>query len=260
MLPTRLVARVRRHDDQRVAPAVVTTLATLLAAACWVVVATGTVGPVADPLASPAAPGVPVRWGVAHPVAFLGWWTATLGALFVPGFAYRFRDYARALDGTPTGRAGHLLAFGVASLSVLAATGVVVLALGALVALPSLLGPVLAGGVAVVGGWRRLATTRRERRGCCPRCRGPFPAELATLGASARRGARFGARTLRGEWVVVVFVLAVGATSVPWLALLTAVLAVESVPGFGDDVEVAVGVSALLGGTVALLGASPAVV
>jgi len=258
MLPTRLAARVRRHRDQRVGP-VVTTLATLLAAACWVVVATGAVGPVADPPAS-AAPGVSVQWGLAHPVAFVGWWAATLGALFVPGFAYRFRDYARALDGTPAGHAGHLLAFGAASLSVLVATGVVVLALGTLVDLPLVLGPLLAGTAAALAGWRRLATTRRERRGCCPRCRGPFPAELATLGASVRRGARFGARTLRGEWAVVVFLLAVGATSLSWLALLTAVLAVESVPGFGDDVGVAVGVLALGGGSVVLLGASLTVV
>lgn len=226
----------------------VVVLATLLTATCWTLVVTGWVGP--ESVVSAVGPGVVAEWSLAHPLAFLVWWAATVGALVVPASGYELRDYDRSLDGSAAERLAHLVAFLAPTFTFAIASGGLLLALAAAVSLPQSLSPAVAGLFGAVAGWQRLTTLSHRWPDCCLRCRGPFSARLAALAASVRRGAAFGRRTLRAQWPVLVLLVAVAPSSTVSLALLTGVLAVESVPGFGDDVRVAVGWLALPGGLV----------
>ena len=245
-------------DDLPVVPIAVTGAALLL----WTALLDGWVPMPAAPGAVPmSAPGVPeglaTSNGLPGVVRYLLMWGAMMSAMMYPAmlpFVRRYEDGMRGSTAEKVAAVGYFLAtYSLVWLS----TGVVPLAVDALVDVSRFVGHhgrVALGGMLVVAGLYQLTTYKRESlRACCSRVGDHEP----SVPDAARRGVEHGVRCVQCTWALFAFVVLVGSMNFFWMLLLTAVVTLERFAPRADDVAATVGVAAIVGGLVTLLFGVP---
>ncbi|MFC4551908.1 MULTISPECIES: DUF2182 domain-containing protein [Halorussus] len=206
-------------------------------------------------------PGVPeaiaTHNGVEGVVLYLVTWGVMMSAMMYPAMLPFVRRYVGSMEASPTGKASAAVAFlGTYSL-VWTATGVVPLAVDALVDISALVanyGRFVVGGMLVVAGVYQLTAYKREAlRTCCAGVCSHVPA----FPDAARRGVEHGRRCVRCTWALFALMVVVGSMNFFWMLLLTAVVTLERFADRGGDVAATVGYAAIAGGLVTLLVGVP---
>jgi predicted metal-binding membrane protein len=200
----------------------------VLAAVCWGLVLWRMGDADAGPGADPGTIGF-----------FTGMWTVMMAAMMLPSLwptvvVYRRLQAARRERGDNAVRIGPaLLVIGyLGAWTVAGLVGFVVLKAGRALEIDVLSwdrgGPVLAGGVIVAAAVYQLTPLKDV---CLRHCRGPFSFLLehwrpGTLGA-VRMGVRHGVWCIGCCWALMAALFALGVMSIPWMAAIAVLIAVE---------------------------------
>ena len=205
-------------------------------------------------------PGVPEAMGthngVAGVAAYLLMWGVMMSAMMYPAMIPFVRRYVRSMTGPRVDAARAAVAFlGTYSL-VWTATGVVPLAVDAVVdisAVADRFGAVLVGAAAVAAGLYQLTTAKRDSIATC--CSTVSKREPSVRDA-AERGVEHALSCVRCTWALFALMVVVGSMNLFWMLLLTAVVTLERFAPRREAVAATVGVVAVLGGAMlAVVGA-----
>lgn len=209
-----------------------------------------------------SAPGVPEAMALSNGpsgiLLYLLVWAVMMIAMMYPSSVPLFRMYAQTLDGTTrAGKGARVGAFMGTYALVWAVTGVVPLAVNAVVPIVAIAdgdSTLLLGGALVLLSAYQLSPYKHR---CLKYCRTPlgFLMEYHRPGV---RGAvetsfRFSVFCVGCCWALFAVVVVVGSMNVLWMAVITAVLSLERVVGWGDRLASVVGVVAGVGGCTAIL-------
>jgi predicted metal-binding membrane protein len=237
---------------------VVALLAWVAVVACWLPMPGGGGG---MRMSAPGAPeAMALSNGATGAALYLLMWGVMMVAMMYPSSVPLFRMYAKTIDGVPrTGRAARVGAFmGTYALAWML-TGVVPLAVNAVVpihAVASGHSALLFGGTLLLLAGYQLSPYKYR---CLDYCRTPlgFLMEHHRPGVrgAARMSFRFSVFCVGCCWALFAVMVVVGSMNVLWMAVLTVVLSVERMVGWGDRLARGVGVGAgIAGGALVLLG------
>ena len=256
-LPTFL--RVRRVPTVTVALSAATALLWLAVVGGWLPMP----GPGGGGM-SMSDPGAPEMMGTGNGVSgvlhYLLMWGVMMAAMMYPAMIPTVRRYAASVDGSAAVRARDAaVLLGVYSL-VWTATGLVPLAVDAVVPLATLAADhralALGGAFLLAGVYQLSAPKAASLRDCC----GPTPDESPPdLARAARAGLDHGRCCVKCTWALFALMVVVGSMNVLWMVVLTAVVALERLVGWGDEIRVSTGFLAVVAGLAVLAFGVPAV-
>ncbi|MBX0294050.1 DUF2182 domain-containing protein [Haloarcula nitratireducens] len=209
-----------------------------------------------------SAPGVPEAMALSNGLRgvalYLLMWGVMMVAMMYPSSVPLFRMYHRTISGaTPAGRAARLAAFMGTYALVWTLTGVVPLAVNAVVPVAAVAEAhtaLLFGGTLVLLSAYQLSPYKYR---CLTYCRTPlgFLMEYQRPGVrgAASMSARFSVFCVGCCWALFAVMVVVGSMNVLWMAALTVVLSLERLVGWGERLARGVGVLAGVGGVALLL-------
>jgi len=190
----------------------------------------------------------PVGWGL-----YLLMWGVMMVAMMYPSSVPLFRLYYETLDGTTrAGTAARLGTFMSVYALVWTATGVVPLAVNSVVPVTALAGEngaLLFGGTLLMLSAYQLSPYKDR---CLRYCRTPlgFLMEYYRPGVrgAAETSFRFAVFCVGCCWALFAVMIVVGSMNLLWMALITVVLSLERVVGWGDRLAKGVGAVSGVGG------------
>ncbi|WP_135302760.1 DUF2182 domain-containing protein [Haloarcula amylovorans] len=209
-----------------------------------------------------SAPGVPEAMalsnGLRGVVLYLVMWGVMMVAMMYPSSVPLFSMYHRTISGaTRAGRAARVAAFMGTYAFVWTLTGVVPLAVNAVVPIATVADEhtaLLFGGTLVLLAAYQLSPYKYR---CLTHCRTPlgFLMEYHRPGVrgAASMSARFSVFCVGCCWALFAVMVVVGSMNVLWMAALTVVLSLERLVGWGERLASGIGVAAGIGGVALLL-------
>ncbi|MBV0923083.1 DUF2182 domain-containing protein [Halomicroarcula limicola] len=209
-----------------------------------------------------SAPGAPEAMALSNGLPGVGlylvMWGVMMVAMMYPSSVPLFRMYHRTIAGaTRSGRAARLAAFMGTYALVWTLTGVVPLAVNAVVPVAAVAEShtaLLFGGTLVLLSAYQLSPYKYR---CLRYCRTPlgFLMEYQRPGirGAAAMSARFSLFCVGCCWALFAVMVVVGSMNVLWMAALTVVLSLERLVGWGERLASGVGVLAGVGGAALLL-------
>lgn len=188
---------------------------------------------------------------------YLFMWGVMMVAMMYPSSVPLFRTYYNTLDETTTtGTAARVGAFMGTYALVWAATGVIPLAVNAVIPIATIAnqsGAFLFGGTLLILSVYQLSPYKNR---CLKYCRTPlgFLMEYHKPGirGAAEMSFRFSVFCVGCCWALFAVMVVVGSMNILWMAGLTVVLSLERILGWGDRLANGVGVVAGLGGIVVI--------
>lgn len=207
-------------------------------------------------------PGAPEAMALSNGVVGMGlylvMWGVMMVAMMYPSSVALFRLYYKTLDGTTkAGKAARVGAFMGTYALAWTLTGVVPLAVNAVVPIAAVAteeSALLFGGTLVLLSVYQLSPYKHR---CLKYCRTPlgFLMEYHQPGirGAARMSFRFSVFCVGCCWALFAIVVVVGSMNLLWMAVITVVLSLERVVGWGDRLAKGVGVVAGIGGGVSIL-------
>jgi predicted metal-binding membrane protein len=197
-------------------------------------------------------PGVPEAMGthngVEGVVLYLVMWGVMMSAMMYPAMIPFVERYVANMWGSPTEKAEAVATFLGSYSLVWTATGVVPLAVDALVdigAVASQHGLLLVGTAAVAAGAYQLTHVKqRSLRTCCSGVSTHRP----SFEDAAERGVEHAVGCVRCTWMLFALMVVVGSMNLFWMLLLTAVVTLERFAERPKPLAETVGVVAVVGG------------
>ncbi|GAB6862966.1 DUF2182 domain-containing protein [Haloplanus litoreus] len=250
-----------RFDPRRLpAVALVTYGAALLA---WVAVVSRWLPmPGSAPGLRMSDPGAPEAMALSNGLVgiglYLAMWGVMMVAMMYPSSVPLFRMYYKTLDGTTSaGKGARVAAFMATYALVWTATGVVPLLVNHVLPIAAVAGEnrsLLFGVTLALLAVYQLSPYKRR---CLNYCRTPlgFLMEYHEPGVrgAARTSLRFAVFCVGCCWALFAVMVVVGSMNLLWMAVLTVVLSLERVVGWGDRLATGVGVAAGVGSGAFLL-------
>lgn len=210
-------------------------------------------------LSDPGAPeAMALSNGLAGVGLYLVMWTVMMVAMMYPSSVALFRLYYKTLDETsPAGKATRVSAFMGTYALVWSITGIVPLALNTVVPIAAVAtanGTLLVGASLVLLSGYQLSPFKHR---CLKYCRTPLGFlmeyhEPGVRGAS-RMSFRFSLFCVGCCWALFALMVVVGSMNILWMAVITVLLSLERMVGWGDQLAKGVGIVAGVGGGVVLL-------
>jgi predicted metal-binding membrane protein len=207
-------------------------------------------------------PGAPEAMALANGLSGVGlylvMWGVMMIAMMYPSSVPLFRIYSNTLEGTTTAqKVGRVSVFVGTYTLVWTSTGVVPLVVNAAVPLATVANqhstPLFGGTLLLLSVYQ--LSPYKDR--CLKYCRTPlgFLMEYHRPGirGAAETSFRFSVFCVGCCWALFALMVVVGSMNVLWMAVLTVVLSVERVVGWGDRLARGVGVAAGVGGGVLVL-------
>lgn len=198
-------------------------------------------------------PGVPEAMGAHNGVEgvllYLLMWGAMMSAMMYPAMIPFVRRYAGSARGSAVDTTRAIVAFLGSYSLVWTATGVVPLAVEALVDLSAVAeqyGGLLVGATAVVAGLYQFTTYKRASLETC--CSAVSAHDSSARDATAR-GLEHALSCVRCTWALFALMVVVGSMNLFWMLLLTAVVTLERFAPRSDELAATVGATAIFGGT-----------
>ncbi|WP_144799187.1 DUF2182 domain-containing protein [Halorubrum depositum] len=249
--------RKRFPGDDVPAVALVTYVIALLA---WLAIVTRrlpTTGGAVDVRMQMADPGVPELTALSNGLTGTGLYVAMWGVMMIammyPSSVPLFRLYYKTLEGTTTaGKAARVVAFMGTYALVWTLTGIVPLAVNAVVPLATIghryAGFLMGGTLLLLAAYQVSPYKRR----CLRYCRSP----LGFLMSHHRPGVRGAVRTswefsvfcVGCCWALFAFMVVVGSMNIVWMALITVVLSLERTVSWGERFARGTGIAAGIAG------------
>lgn len=207
-------------------------------------------------------PGAPEAMALSNGLVGVGlylvMWGVMMVAMMYPSSVPLFRMYANTLDGlTNAEKAGRVSVFVGTYALVWALTGVVPLVVNALVPIVAIAdqhSTLLFGGTLVLLSAYQLSPYKHR---CLKYCRTPlgFLMEYHRPGirGAAEMSFRFSVFCVGCCWALFAVMVVVGSMNILWMAVITVVLSLERVVGWGDRLAKGIGVAAGVGGGVFVL-------
>ncbi|WP_440990664.1 DUF2182 domain-containing protein [Haloarchaeobius baliensis] len=204
-----------------------------------------------------SAPGAPEAMALSNGASGIGlylfMWGVMMVAMMYPSSVPLFRMYYRTLDGTTrTGKAARVAAFMGTYALVWTLVGVVPLAVNAVVPVNAVAGArtdLLLGATLVLVAGYQLSPYKNR---CLQYCRTPlgFLMEYHEPGVrgAARMSVRFSVFCVGCCWALFALMVVVGSMNVLWMAVITLVLSVERMVGWGERLARGVGVASGVAG------------
>jgi len=204
-------------------------------------------------------PGAPEAMALSNGLDGIGlyllMWGVMMVAMMYPSSVPLFRMYYKTLDGTSTtGKAARVGAFMGTYALVWTVTGVVPLLVNHVFPIAAVAGEnrsLLFGGTLALLAVYQLSPYKRR---CLKYCRTPlgFLMEHHEPGirGAARMSLRFAVFCVGCCWALFAVMVVVGSMNILWMAVLTVVLSLERVIGWGDRLATGVGVAAGVGSAV----------
>lgn len=188
---------------------------------------------------------------------YLFMWGVMMVAMMYPSSVPLFRMYCNTLNGTTrAGTVGRVGAFMGTYALVWAATGVIPLAVNAVVPIAALAnqnGALLFGGALLVLSVYQLSPYKNR---CLTYCRTPlgFLMDYHKPGirGAAEMSFRFSVFCVGCCWALFAVMVVVGSMNILWMGGITVVLSLERILGWGDRLANGVGVAAGIGGIVVI--------
>ena len=209
-------------------------------------------------------PGAPEAMALSNGATGIGlyllMWGVMMVAMMYPSSVPLFRLYYRTIQGTTrTGKAARVGAFMGTYALVWTLTGIVPLVVNAVVPLATVAtrhtGLLLGGTLLLLAGYQVSPYKRR----CLRYCRSPLGFLMRRHRPGVRGAVRtsweFGVFCVGCCWALFAFMVVVGSMNIVWMALVTVVLSLERVVGWGDRLAHVTGVIAGVAG-IALVGIS----
>lgn len=207
-------------------------------------------------------PGVPEAMALSNGMTGIGlyliMWGVMMIAMMYPSSVPLFRLYYKTLDGTSrAGKAARVSAFMGTYALVWGSVGVVPLAVNAVVPIAAIANEngtfLVAASLVLLSGYQLSPYKHR----CLKYCRTPlgFLMEYHQPGVrgAARMSFRFSLFCVGCCWALFALMVVVGSMNVLWMAVITVVLSLERMIGWGDLLAKGIGVAAGVGGCIAIL-------
>lgn len=206
-------------------------------------------------------PGVPEVTALSNGATGIGlyllMWGVMMIAMMYPSSVPLVRLYAQTLEGaTAAGKAARVGAFLGTYALVWTLTGVVPLAVNALVPIASLAnahGGLLLGGTLLLLAGYQLSPYKYR---CLRYCRSPLGFLMAHhrsgIRGAVRMGWRFSVFCVGCCWALFAFVVIAGSMNIVWMALIAATLSLERTVARGEQIARAIGIVAGVAGATAI--------
>ncbi|MCO8245388.1 MULTISPECIES: DUF2182 domain-containing protein [unclassified Haladaptatus] len=214
---------------------------------------------------SMSAPGVPEAMALSNGLSgillYLFMWSVMMIAMMFPSSVPLFRMYYKTIDGaTRAGKAARTSAFMGTYALVWALTGIVPLAINAMMPITTLAdrnGTLLFGGTLILLSMYQLSPYKHR---CLKYCRTPlgFLMEYHRSGirGAARMSFRFSAFCVGCCWPLFAVMVVVGSMNILWMAVITVVLSLERMVAWGERLTKAVSILAGAFGVVLIVVAT----